>query len=329
MPGDHGARPAERDERDRPAAAAAVDPGDQRHPHEAGRLRPCACTSGRTTPVSSSRSTSPSGSGGTGTRSSTTARSGTTPNDDYPPYCLRAGGRPRPVSRAAWASSSAARATASRSRRTRCRASGRRSRGAWRPRRSPAQHNNANVVSVGRPDAHGRGGAPVRRGIPRRRRSAATRATSAGSRCSPPTRTTGDLPPLPGRRDEQPSPSGRGRLSQQAGPVPEGHTLHRLARRRPTFAGHRPRHEPAGPLRRRRRAPRRDGAALAPRPTASTVPRVRGPRAAARRPLAARQLRLYGTGLGRATRRRRRERSGWSRSATGRRATCAARPPAS
>ena len=69
---------------------------------------------------------------------------------------------------------------------------------------------------------------------------------------------------LPGadRRPRRASGRSRWTASSACGPVPEGHTLHRLAREQ-TGAVRRPpgaRDQPAGPLRRRRRAARRAGA---------------------------------------------------------------------
>ena len=51
---------------------------------------PCACTSAPTMPASTSRTTCSPGWPTTATSRSTTARSSTTPLDDYPVFCLRA-----------------------------------------------------------------------------------------------------------------------------------------------------------------------------------------------------------------------------------------------
>ena len=114
-----------------------------------------------------------------------------------------------------------------------------------------------------RPDALPRGHDPVRRGVPRRRPSAATSGTSAGSASW---RRTSR--PASCRRCRSPP-----RVGRRAEPrVPEGHTLHRLATALgDAFAG-RPgaREQPAGPVRRVRRAARRPGARGRPRRTAST-----------------------------------------------------------
>ena len=79
-----------------------------------------------------------------------------------------------------------------------------------------------------RPDAPARGHDPVRRGLPRRRRSAATSGTCAGSASSAATSA-----PASCRRC--PSP----RSAERGGRMPEGHTLHRLASALDdAFAGH-------------------------------------------------------------------------------------------
>ena len=92
----------------------------------------------------------------------------------------------------------------------------------------------------------------------------ATRATSGASTCSTDYERTGVPPPLPDGRDPH---------------VPEGHTLHRLARlhtpplRRAAGRGQ----QPAGPVRHERRARRRAGARVAPRRTASTCSTTTAP----------------------------------------------------
>ena len=84
----------------------------------------------------------------TGTRSSTTARSSTTPSDDYPPYCLRAAaaavGEPGSLGVVIGGSGNGEQIAANKVR-------GVRAALAWsvETARLARQHNNANVVAVG------------------------------------------------------------------------------------------------------------------------------------------------------------------------------------
>ena len=91
------------------------------------------------------------------------------------------------------------------------------------------QHNDANVISVGGRMHTRRGHDPLRRGLPRRRRSPARSGTCAGSAMLADYEKTGNLPPLP--------ESALGARPTRTR-MPEGHTLHRLAADlTATFAG--------------------------------------------------------------------------------------------
>ena len=124
--------------------------------------------------------------------------------------------------RAASASSSAARATASRSPRTRCRASGPRWRGTSRPRSWPGSTTTPRSWRSGRAHAQpGRGAAALAETFVADAVLARTPATSGASTCSPTYEQH--------RRAARRCP---------AELMPEGHTLHRLARlHRRRYAG--------------------------------------------------------------------------------------------
>ena len=137
--------------------------------------------------------------------------------DDYPVFCLRAadgrGRRPGEPGR--------------RHRRLRQRRADRGQQGEGRARgagvergdRGPGPAAQRRQRDLGRrPDAHRRRDDPLRRAVPRHRRSPARSGTSAGSRCWPTTSR-----PATSRRC-RPAPAAR-----RTEPMPEGHTLHRLA----------------------------------------------------------------------------------------------------
>ena len=96
---------------------------------------------------------------------STTARTSTTPLDDYPPYCLRAGeavvADPGSLGIVIGGSGNGEQIAANK-------VDGVRAALAWTEETAELGrlHNNANVVAVGAPDAHRRRGHPVRRGLP-------------------------------------------------------------------------------------------------------------------------------------------------------------------
>ena len=104
-------------------------------------------------------------------------------------------------------------------------------------------------------------------------RSPVTSATSAASRCSPAYETTGELPPIPAHHPQQVGPRRRGRSALGDGPAtarqgpqegtapcPRGTPFTGSPGLRRRVRGHgRPRDQPAGQVRRRRRPPRRRG----------------------------------------------------------------------
>ena len=194
---------------------------------------PCACTSAPTTPASTSRPTSPTGSPSTATSRSTTARSSTTRSTTTrssacaPP---RAWPRSGPqgldsLGVVIGGSGNGEQIAANKVAGIRCALAWSEETAALGPR---AQRRAGRVGR--RPDALARGHDPLRRGLPRRPRSAATSGTSAGSG-----RWRRTSRPASCRRCRSPP-----RVAPSGATVPEGHTLHRLATALDdAFAGHR------------------------------------------------------------------------------------------